>query len=63
MVRAIKSENGLIYFCGECGQKLEKLEVPFVFLDGVKHVVLRCPVCFTLSSVREIDCGNKEEKS
>ncbi len=68
MIKATKVEEKLIYYCGDCGQKLDRVEISGGFvgdamfihleLDRVVHVVLRCPVCFTLSSVRAEDCGN-----
>ena len=59
MVKAIKVEKGLIYSCEECGVKLDKMNMLFVLLlDAIEHRILRCPVCFTLYSVREKDCAN-----
>ena len=58
MIKATMVEEKLYYFCGECGAKLDRVQSSYLFVDGVRHVMLRCPMCFTLSSVRAEDCGN-----
>lgn len=58
MIKAVKTDKGLHYFCGECGAKLDRVQSAFLFVDGVRHVMLRCPICFTLSSVGREDCAN-----
>jgi len=58
MIKAIKVEEKLVYSCGECGKRLDRVQSAYLFVDGVRHVMLRCPICFTLSSVGREDCAN-----
>jgi len=59
MIKAIKVDNGLIYFCGVCDQRMERMTIrTCILLDDIDHVILRCPVCFTLASVMKKDCCN-----
>jgi len=63
MIKAIRVEKGLVYYCGECSSKLDRMHIVSkfpteLFLDNVSHVILRCPICFTLSSVGREDCAN-----